>query len=202
MQYEYSVPMLKNHNSIILFSRPLIIGASISAGHGTCDGGPGAVLARMMNPNAKITNFARSGATSLQSTGNIDFSQYSPSIVMGFDLFFWDVVRSELGNRFETNARNLFNTFKEREVPMIVGKIPEVPFPLGPRFEGIQKNGKKVNEFLFELSQGDQNIILLDPLECILSMDSPKYFSDGLHLTEAGNKFCAEFLANSFRIAA
>ncbi|MBA2405443.1 MAG: SGNH/GDSL hydrolase family protein, partial [Bdellovibrionales bacterium] len=133
---------------IKLFSRPLIIGASISAGHGTQDGGPGAVLARMINPQAKITNLAFNGASSLQSTAKLNLDNYKPSIVLGLDLFFWDTVREQVGEKFEENTRKLFQQIQARGIPMIIGKIPMVDLPLGNRAESIKKSALKINKLL------------------------------------------------------
>lgn len=184
-------------SDIQLFSRPLIIGASISAGYGTGDGGPGAVLARMINPNAKITNIARSGATSVQSTSHVDFDSYSPSIVMGFDLFFWDAAREQVNTKFEQNTRKIFKSFQDRKIPMIIGKIPVVDLPFGLKAAGIKKSSEKVNALLEELCTLKKNSLLYDPLEVFMRMDSDEYFSDNLHLTTKGNQFCASFLAQS-----
>lgn len=181
-----------------LFSRPLIIGASISAGYGTKDGGPGSVLARMINPHTKITNLAFNGATSLQSIGGRDLLTYDPSIVLGFDLFFWDAVREQTGKKFETHTRKLVETFSDRNIPMIIGKLPILDLPFaGSRAFGIKKSAEFINGLLEKICSNKPNILLYDPLECLMNMDSAEFFSDGLHLTPEGNKFCAVFLART-----
>lgn len=183
--------MNKAQHEAQLFSRPLIVGASISAGFGTRDGGPGAVLARMFNPKTQITNLASNGASSVQSTKGIDIEKIKPSIVMGFDLFFWDVVRDQCGNRFEANTRKFVQTLHEKKVALILGKIPVVDFPIGIRMASLKQSAQRVNDLLEELCHENTNSLLYDPLECFLRMDSPRYFSDGLHLTAEGNNFCA-----------
>lgn len=178
-----------------LFSNPLVIGASISAGYGTRDGGLGAVLARKVNPDAKITNFARSGYTSVQSTSHLDFDSYEPSVVLALDLFFWDAAREQTGKKFEENTKRLFNSFTQRKIPMIVGKVPVLELPFGGRANDLIKSAQKVNALLEEVSR-DQNVLLYDPIHCFLSMESGEYFSDGLHLSDEGNKYCADFFIN------
>ena len=176
-----------------LFSRPLIIGASISAGFGTKNGGPCEVFARMMNPKAKITNLAGNGYTSFQSTSRMNLDKQNPSIIMGLDMFFWDAVRTEIGSRFMAHTRNVFMECHERGIPMIIGKVPIVDMPF--KIFNYQKNAAKVNSLLEEICTLENNSVLVDPIECYINMDSEEHFSDGLHLTCEGNKFCAEFLA-------
>lgn len=189
----YPVVLMKNDKEIRLFSSPLILGASISAGYGTKDGGIGAVLAKKINPEAQIVNKARSGATSVTSTGHLDFNSFNPSIVLGLDLFFWDAVRGETGKTFEKNTERLFESFRKRGIPMIIGKIPVLDLPFGGYFREVKKNAQIVNAFLEE-HKGPENLILLyDPLPCFSGLDSEIHFSDGLHLTSEGNKYCAEF---------
>lgn len=191
-----SIPMEK-HKDIQLFSRPLILGASISVGYGTRDGGIAAVLARMMNPHAEITNKAMSGATSVQSTSRLNFESFNPSIVLGFDLFFWDAARQQVDRRFEENTRRLFDSFQSRNIPMIIGRVPVLDLPLGPRMDGIKKSGAKVNALLEELCVEEKNCLLYDPVGCFLSMESDEFFSDGLHLTSEGNRYCASYFVNN-----
>lgn len=174
-----------------LFAHPLILGASVSAGYGTRDGGISAVLSRMINPHAVITNKAVSGATSVQSTAHLDLGRYHPSIVLGLDLFIWDAVRGETGKRFENNTRRLFDHFGEKNIPMIVGKLPVVDLPFVGNFEELKNNAMKVNEVLEKTSDG-RTSILFDPLECLLTMES-HHFLDGLHLSGEGNIHCAKY---------
>lgn len=187
---------MKNDHTIELFKKPLILGASISAGYGTRDGGIGAVLARMINPEAKITNKAVSGASSIQSTSHLDFSRFDPSIVLGFDLFFWDAVRGQIGPKFEAHTRKIFRTFHERNVPMIIGKLPLVDLPVGGHIVQIKKNAVKVNNLLEKLAEEHTNALLYDPLACFMTMEE-EHFSDGLHLTSKGNEYCAKYFLHS-----
>lgn len=190
---------MKN-TEIKIFSQPLVLGASISAGYGTRDGGIGAVLAKTINPEAKITNKAISGATSVQSTSHLDFTKYDPSIVLGLDLFFWDAAREKTGKKFESNTRNLFDIFRDRNVPMIIGRVPVLNLPfMGGKAKALIESANRVNGLLEELTLTHSNCVLYDPVPCILSMGfgSKDYFSDGLHLNSEGNKYCANFFIKS-----
>lgn len=193
----YSVTLMKNEKEIRLFSSPLILGASISAGYGTRDGGIGAVLAKKVNPEANIINKAKSGATSVVSTSHLDFNSYNPSIVLALDLFFWDAVRGETGKVFEKNTQRLFDSFRTRKIPMIVGKIPVLDLPVGGFLKDVKKNASKVNMMLEDLKGHDHHILLYDPLPCFMGLNSDIHFSDGLHLTSEGNRYCAEFFLQS-----
>ncbi len=177
-----------------VFSRPLIIGASISAGYGTRDGGPGAVFARLINPEAKITNLAYNGATSVASTAALDVSAHSPTVLLGLDLFFWDAVLGQTGSRFEASTKKFFDQLRDRDLPAILGKVPVFDFPFGIRAEVIGQHVRKVNALLEEHAERAKKVLLYDPLSCLLKMDGSDHFSDGLHLTRKGNEFCAQFL--------
>lgn len=187
---------MKNQEELQLFSRPLILGASISAGYGTKDGGIGAVLARMINPSAQITNKAISGATSLQSTSHLDLHSFDPSIVLGLDLFFWDAVRGSINAKFESNTRKLVTTFAEKNIPLILGKVPVLELPLiGGYGNTLLDKAKKVNDLLESVAFSQKNCLLYDPVPCFLSMgfSGENYFSDGLHLNSTGNQYCADY---------
>lgn len=189
---------MKNKNELDLFAHPLVLGASISAGYGTRDGGIGAVLAKSINPEAKILNKALSGATSVQSTSHLDLSKFDPSVVLGLDLFFWDAARMKTGKAFEANTKKLFTAFKD--TPMIIAKVPviDVPF-LGGKIRDLIESAKKVNDLLANLAVAHSRCLLYDPVPCFMSMGfgSPKYFLDGLHLNSDGNKFAADFFIKS-----
>lgn len=190
---------MKEHDKKI-FSHPLILGASISAGYGTRDGGLGAVLAKTINPGAKITNKAMSGATSVKSTSHLDLQSFDPSIVLGLDLFFWDAAREKTGKKFESNTRNLFDVFRDKNVPMIIGRVPVLNLPfIGGKAKALIDSANRVNGLLEELTLSHSNCVLYDPVPCFLSMGfgSSDYFSDGLHLNSNGNRYCADFFIKS-----
>ncbi len=191
---------MKKDNELKLFSQPLVLGASISAGYGTRDGGLGAVLARTINPEAKIVNKAISGATSVQSTSHLKFEKYDPSVVLGLDLFFWDAARQKTGKKFEENTKMLFDVFSEKNIPMIVGRVPVIDLPfIGGKAKELIESAKKVNDLLERLALTHKNALIYDPVPCIFRMGfgSSKYFIDGLHLNDEGNKFCANYFVRA-----
>ncbi len=194
-------PMNSDH---ALFSRPLILGASVSRGFGTTDGGPGLVISKMINPDAVVTNKAMSGHTSVESTRDLRYFDTDPSIVLAFDLFFWDANREQTGKAFEENTKKLFRAYQERRIPMIVGKVPVgVRFPEEIRRAGEKESARKINRFLEEVCTLDKGCLLYDPRACFdlmkgpLSPEGKPYFGDSMHTTNLGNRFCAEVFVGS-----
>lgn len=191
------VPNQELANTMCLFSKPLIVGASVSAGYGTGTGGPAAILSRSLNPSANVTNLSVNGATSMISTNRR--MRETPSVVLGFDMFFWDTARGLCDETYEKNTREFFKRYQDQGVPMIIGKIPvNAPFPLGVRLAGNQPCTSKINRLIRELCTPDKNCLTYDPRECFTAMGSPvsptgeAYFQDPVHPTTAGNRFCAE----------
>lgn len=188
----------------LLFSQPLVLGASVSRGFGTSDGGPGSVISKMINPKAKVTNKAMSGHTSLESTKRLDYFETDPSIVLAIDLFFWDANREQTGDDFEANTRRLFKAFQDKKIPMVVGRVPVgAQFPEEIRAAGAKPSAKKINKLLEQLCTLENNCILYDPKICFNLMGGPvgpngvRYFSDSLHTTNEGNLFCANVFVKS-----
>jgi hypothetical protein len=187
-----------------LFERPLILGASVSRGFGTTDGGPGLVISKMIYPDAQVSNKSKSGHTSVESTHDLDYDATHPSIVLAFDLFFWDANREQTGREFEKNTKKLFEAYQEKGIPMIVGKVPiGVRFPEEIKRAGEKKSAKIVNKLLEKLCTLEKNCLLYDPKICLDQMKGPlspegkPYFSDSMHTTNLGNKFCADIFVGS-----
>ncbi len=187
-------------NTLCLFSKPLVIGASVSAGYGTSSGGPAAILSRRLNPDADVRNLAFNGATSSSFTEAIPSTM--PSVIMGFDMFFWDTAFNRCGGEYEEQTRSFFQRFQSRGIPMVIGKIPtNAPFPLGVRIAGSRPCTARINRLLDELCTIENNCLLYDPNDCFQAMRTPvssggqSYFLDQMHPTAAGNEFCArEFM--------
>ena len=182
-------------NTLCLFSKPLIVGASVSAGYGTSTGGPAAILSRRLNPSAEVRNLAFNGATSSAFASATPAKM--PSVIMGFDMFFWDTAFNRCGGEYEAETRSFFERFQSRGVPMVIGKIPtNAPFPIGVRLAGTRPCTARINRLLDELCKIENNCLLYDPKDCFQAMKTPQnYFLDQMHPTTAGNEFCArEFM--------
>lgn len=199
-----TVMAMKKNNDELLFEKPLILGASVSRGFGTTDGGPGTVISKMIYSGAEITNKSRSGNSSLESTRDLDYFATNPSIVLALDLFFWDAAREQVGPSFEKNMRTLFKAYQDKKIPMIVGKVPVgVDFPSGIKEAGKKKSAKHINKLLEEICTEEKNCLLYDPKVCFDEMGGitgpggVRYFSDSLHTTNEGNRFCAKIFVGS-----
>lgn len=191
-------------NTLCLFQRPLVIGASVSAGYGTGTGGPAAILSRNLNPGARVTNRSISGATSMAATSF--FPSELPSIVLGFDMFFWDTVRSSCDEAFETQTRAFFHRYQSAGVPMVIGRIPvNAPFPMGVRLAGRAACTSRINALIEQECTLEKNCLVYDPKDCLSAMGSTvspsgvPYFQDPVHPTTAGNNFCADHFAHHAR---
>lgn len=198
------VPNSELANTMCLFEKPLVIGASVSAGYGTSTGGPAAILSRKLNPASKVTNRSISGATSMAATSF--FPATLPSIVLGFDMFFWDTARSTCDEAFETQTRAFFRRYQEAGVPMVIGKIPVgAPFPMGIRLAGGAACTSRINALIEQECTIDNNCLVYDPKDCLVAMRSPvsptgeSYFLDPVHTSSAGNTFCAQHFVRRAR---
>ncbi len=190
------VPNEQLANTMCLFSRPLVIGASVSAGFGAGQG-PGTILSRELNPSARVTNRSISGASSMAATSF--FPRQLPSIVLGFDMFFWDTVRSTCDANFVTQTRAFFRRYRDAGVPMVIGKIPVgARFPAGVRLAGRAACTSRINALIQQECTIDNNCLVYDPKDCLDAMGSSvspsgqNYFVDPLHTSAAGNAFCAK----------
>ncbi len=104
-----------------VFSRPLIFGASVSAGYGTP--GPGDVAGRMLKPRENITNIAKNGAQGryFKNLNPQSISKYT--VLIGVDFMFWD---SALNDPTESimALRHLVWSANKAGVPLILGDVP------------------------------------------------------------------------------
>lgn len=194
--------------SICLFKRPLIVGASISQGVGAKPGGPGKIIAQTINPKSKTKIIAKHKKKSTESMINY-IETKAPSIVIGLDLFFWDAVENDCGDAFDTHARSFFKDYRDRKIPLIIGKLPTgVSEPSGYR----KLNGKvcteTINQLINEECTLEKNCLIYDPKDCLEAMKlEPKavaatFFADNLHTSDKGNQFCANFflLQKSYKL--
>jgi hypothetical protein len=187
-------------NAVCMFSKPLLIGASVTQGYKANRGGPAALIAESLSPGAKITNIAVSGAKSVDSLKNHVLPSELPSVVIGVDLFFWDASRNDCDENFEKNTKEFLKKYQDKNIPMILGKLPKgVEFPTGYKLLNTSMCTDKINKLLDEECTPEKNCLIYDPKDC-LSKIEPKdrelFFVDRLHSSVEGNKFCAqEFVA-------
>ena len=195
-------------NAVCVFNRPLLVGASLTRGEGANPGGPSIIIAESLSPGAKANavNISQSGTTSLSSlkehlkTKDDKSTLIPPSVVIGIDLFFWDAAKNECGDDFKKSARDFIQMYRDKNIPMILGKLPKgVSFPPGYSVLNTNDCANEVNTLLEEECKVETNCIIYDPKDC-LSKISPeqreKFFVDKHHTSVAGNNFFAqEFIA-------
>lgn len=187
--------------AVCLFSKPLLVGASITTGYGANSGGPAALIAKTLSPGSEISNIARGGTPSVVSLRNHQIPDIHPSVVMGVDLFFWDAARKNCGEDFETKTKSFIKLYQDKKIPMILGKLPMgVKFPTGYAVLNETDCTGKINKLLESECTPEKNCLLYDPMVCIdkLRKANPseeklkKYFVDDLHTSEEGNRYCAD----------
>lgn len=187
-------------HAVCLFSRPLVVGASISRGFGANAGGPGALIAEQLSPDTQITNMASSGTASVASLKDHQVPIPAPSVVMGVDLFFWDAARKKCGPDFEDKTKSFIKLYQDLKIPLILGKLPkDASFP--PGYAVLDKNEctDKINKLLEEECTAEKNCLIYDPMNCFRKMKEnhpkaeqlKKFFVDDLHTSVEGNRYCA-----------
>lgn len=186
-------------NSICLFNKPLLVGASITKGYKANSGGASSIIANNLSPGAKINNIAKSGISSAISLENHTLPIELPSIVMGLDLFFWDAANNKCGEIFVKKTKSFMKLYQDQKIPMILGKLPKrINSPSGYNILNNNDCTNKINSLLETECTIDKNCLLYDPNECLSVMEKSKeYFVDHLHTTVEGNKYCANiFISN------
>jgi hypothetical protein len=190
-------------NAVCVFSKPLLVGASLTSGVGSIRGGPSLVIAENLSPGADDTNISMAGTSSLISLKlKHKFDEAKPpSIVMGIDLFFWDAAKNKCGEEFITSTQNFIKMYRDKNIPMILGKLPKgVSFPAGYRVLNTNDCADKINTLLEQECKLEANCIIYDPKDClgkITPEQRPTFFVDSHHTSVAGNDFCAkEFIAS------
>jgi hypothetical protein len=206
---------------LCLFSRPLIVGASVSAGHLANPGGAPAMISKSLNPGAEVTSIAHVDKTSIQSLtmgkNNVPYNKIpeTPSVVIGIDLFFWDARNEECGTEFVKHTEDFFSFYQDKKVPMIIGRLPQgLSQPAGYAALNGSDCAKTINLLLEKLCLPEKNCSLYNPADCFtklkreaaekfgtgqeslrrdyLKKKYSEFFVDDKHPSEAGNKYCAD----------
>ncbi len=106
-----------------VFSRPLIVGASVSVG--MLATGPGDIAARLVNGGSNTVNVAENGAKGKQ-LGNISSESLAEySVIIGVDYLFWDSIERDPTESLRA-LRNLVRSARKAGVPLVLGDIPKL----------------------------------------------------------------------------
>lgn len=194
---------MHSKNDLDLFSKPLILGASISADWAAMS--PGKRLAHRHNQESQVQVLARGGQTGASVLGLLRSHDLDDrSIVIGFDLFFWDSTRADVSASLK-KMEALVADAEKRKLPLVIGDIPE----LAP---GFQPARKVLNKKLRELA-AKSPLMRLIPLEKLYLQVLADGFveirgqrftffdlvPDGLHIGDVAADFLADLVYETIR---
>lgn len=176
--------------------RPLIVGASVSAGYGST--GPGHRLALRYTSADKIENLAVPGATGRQQITNLQAETVKDrSIILAMDFLFWDSVYPDSKPSVDALDR-LLRLGQARKIPVVIGDIPSL---LGSR----QVNRASLNREIHKRCESAKQcyVLKLDDLHQKLMRDrhievkGKRYgfrdlLPDGLHLADVAGEYLAD----------
>lgn len=107
-----------------LFTRPLIVGASVSSGFVTA--GPGTRATQMVMGTDTSVNIAHNGAEARSYMGSISVGSLANfSLVIGLDYLFWDTAQNDLATS-RAALTNLISSAFRAGIPLVIGDIPRL----------------------------------------------------------------------------
>jgi hypothetical protein len=136
-----------------MMSKPLIIGASVSADRAT--NSPGKRLALRYTPATEIETIAMGGMPSTKILPMVkDADLQDRSIVVGLDFFFWD---SALPSPRPTiqGLQNLVERTSATNIPLVLGEVPEL-------LPGLQPSRVAINKAIVEMSNYAANCSVMN----------------------------------------
>jgi hypothetical protein len=186
-----------------LFSKPLIIGASVSADWASLS--PGKRLSYRHTDRANVLTIAKSGHPGIDVLRDVtDKKLEGRSIVIGFDLFFWDSGRADATETL-TAMRKLVKRTGELGIPLVLGDIPEL-------IPGYQPIRRELNQMIHRACDSEPHctVIRLDDLhkqvmrDRALTIKGKKYtfrelVPDGLHIGDVAGEFLADHVHEAIR---
>lgn len=181
-----------------LFSKPLITGASISADWASMS--PGKRLAQRLAASPDIRVIARGGQTGASVLAGVTSGVLKDrTIIVGFDLFFWDSTRASVAPSLKA-LKNLVSQAAELNIPLLIGDIPEL-------VPGYQPMRKVLNDAIYEASLTAKNVYVI-PLDALYQQVSRDGFvvikgqqysffdlvPDGLHIGDTAGDYLADLI--------
>jgi hypothetical protein len=184
-----------------LFEKPLIIGASVSADWASLS--PGKRLALRYTKSSSIKTLAKPGHPSLAVLPTVPEQKLKDhSIVIGFDLFFWDSALPSATDSLNA-MKKLIAATKASRVPLVLGDIPEL-------LPGRQPSRRELNQMIHRSCKSEEHcyVIRLDELhkqvmrDRALTIKGRKYsfkelVPDGLHIGDVAGDFLADYVKES-----
>lgn len=186
-----------------LFSKPLITGASISADWASLS--PGKRLSQKLVSTADVKVVAQGGQTGASVLSRVTPSVLKDrSIVIGFDLFFWDSTRSSIDGSLKALKR-LVAEAEALRIPVVIGDIPEL-------IPGHQPSRKSLNEAIYRVCKSSQScyVVPLDALykqmlkDGFVEIKGQRYtffdlVPDGLHIGSLAGDYLADLVYKTIR---
>jgi hypothetical protein len=202
-QAALAAPSLNSKTDAEMFSKPLITGASISADWASLS--PGKRLAERLVKSPDVRVIARGGQTGASVLAGVTPSVLKDrSIIIGFDLFFWDSTRASAEPSVKA-LKTLVAQAQERDIPLIIGDIPEL-------IPGHQPNRKELNQMIYRSCKAAKNcfVVPLDELyqritrEGFVEIKGKKYsffdlLPDGLHIGSVAGDYLADLVYKTIR---
>lgn len=180
--------------------KPLIIGASISANYGT-DSPSRRLALRYTEPN-QITTHAFGGNPGIKVLESLNEDILKDrTVILGMDLFFWD---SALPNPTASVSaiKNLVAKAKKKDIPIVLGEVPEL-------IPGRQPQRSKINDTLKDVCDDYKKCYLIPFIDLHrkvirergISIDGKLYtfkelVPDGLHLSDLAGDYLADVMKN------
>lgn len=180
----------------LLFQKPLILGASVSANYFTDS--PGRTLALRHTESKNILTIARNGQAGRDTLKEVNLNTLKDrTVIIGVDLFFWDSTKPDAKESVGALKR-LMSQVEQKNIPIVLGEIPT----LMPHF---QPSLTALNEAIRESCRNYDKCHVL-PLNKILHQTvsdgylfhkGKKYkleelIPDGLHLVKPASEFLAD----------
>lgn len=139
-----------------LFSRPLIVGASISAEYFAPS--PGRLLAEKWVKKPDVNVIAKGGASAVRINQRLSRANFKDrTVVVAVDYLFWDSVaaKSQAGVTSSIKAlQNLIDLSTAKKIPLVIGDVPDL-------MAGVQPARAELNrELLSRCGVKDQCYIL------------------------------------------
>lgn len=185
----------------LLFKKPLILGASVSADYFTDSPGKRLALRYASQDQVKVAAQRGKPAKEVLKTVTESFLK-GRSVVVGLDLFFWDSFLPGVHDSITALERLVAQTDRQG-IALVLGEVPE----LMPQRQ-IQMN--LINKRMLELARRHSHVRIL-PLNAILKQtlregfivhDGKKYgleelLPDGLHISEVASEYLANRIAET-----
>lgn len=188
----------------VVLRKPMIVGASVSAGFGTTD--PGTRAALRYTSAGNILNTAVAGAEGVSMNWwSVDYVA-KQSIVIGVDWMFWDAVLDDPSKSIAQLKQNLAIARAAR-VPVIIGDVPRLDLRVYR-----QKSRDRVNGAIHSLCKESRGCYILPfarIYDGMLAGNMISYrnehfdwwhlSSDGLHLNATGAEYMADLIVGVIR---